>query len=207
MRTVAPALLPLFRSRAQAELLTWLFLHPEESFSLTDLARKTGASVPTIHREAERLVVASLVNETPVGRNRMLSANVHHPAAEPLARLLELSFGPKQVIAEEFVGIDGVNQALIFGSWAARFAGSPGAPPKDIDVLLIGDGIDRDGVYQAADRAEARLGLPVNPVTRSNAAWSDAGDLLSTQVRASAFVIVSSARQGDPHESLEPRGT
>lgn len=81
MRTEAPALLPVFRSQGQAELLTWLYLHPGREFSLTDLARQVGVSVPTVHREAQRLVESRLVTETIVGRNRMLGANLSHPAA------------------------------------------------------------------------------------------------------------------------------
>ena len=60
MRTEAPPLLPIFRSQAQAEILTWLFLHPDQEFSLTDLARRVGVSVTTVHRVAEQLVESKL---------------------------------------------------------------------------------------------------------------------------------------------------
>jgi len=57
---------------------------------------------------------------------------------------------------------------LIFGSWAARYRGTVGPRPYDVDVLVIGD-IERAAVYAAADRAETRLGMQVNPVVRSAA--------------------------------------
>lgn len=76
MRSEAPALLPIFRSQAQAELLTWLYLHPGQRFGLTDLARRAGVSLSTAHREAERLVKSQLVSESPLGRNRLLEANL-----------------------------------------------------------------------------------------------------------------------------------
>lgn len=190
MRTDAPALLPIFRSQAQAELLTWLYLHPGQEFSLTDLARRVGASVPTVHREAERLVEARLVTETILGRNRMLSANLRHPAAESLGRLLEVTFGPRQVVAEEFAGVLGADRVLIFGSWAARYAGETGHAPNDIDVMVVGDAVDRADLYAAGDRAQQRLGIPVNPVMRTHEQWEDPSDRLSAQLRTQPLVEV-----------------
>jgi hypothetical protein len=187
MRTEAPALLPIFRSQAQAELLTWLYLHPVEKFSLTDLAKRVGASVPTIHREAERLVESSLAVETKQGRNRLLAANPGHPATDALARLLEVTFGPRQVIAEEFAQLPGVDQLLLFGSWAARYSGVPGHTPNDVDVMVIGT-VDREGLYAAGDRAQARLGLPVNPVMRTHGQWDSVTDRLSAQLRTQPLI-------------------
>lgn len=70
-------------------------------------------------------------------------------------------------MAGEFARIPGASEVIIFGSWAARHAGEAGATPHDIDVLVVGEGVARADVYEAADRAQARLGLPVNPTIRS----------------------------------------
>jgi hypothetical protein len=136
------------------------------------------------------LAEAALIAERSVGRNRMVRANLEHPASEPLVRLLELSFGPQHVVADEFAGIPGVRQVLIYGSWAARHAGQTGAAPHDVDVLVVGEGVARGDVYEAADRAQARLGLPVNPTTRTTAQWVDPGDALSSQIRSSPTLTI-----------------
>jgi len=190
MRTQAPALLPVFRSQTQAELLTWLYLHPGQTFSLSDLARRVGSSVPTVHREAERLVESQLVTQTTLGRNRMLGANLEHPVAEALGRLLELTFGPRQVVAEEFAGVPGADRVLIFGSWAARYAGEPGHLPNDVDVMVVGDNIDRADLYAAGDRAQQRLGIAVNPVMRTHQQWDDPSDRLAAELHARPLVEV-----------------
>ena len=197
MRSEAPALLPIFRSQAQAELLALLLLHPDQEFSLTDLSRRIKAPLTSIHREVERLGEAAMIAERHVGRNRMVHANLDHPASEPLIRLLELSFGPQHVVADEFAQIPGVREVMIFGSWAARHAGEVGAPPHDVDVLVIGEDVGRGDVYEAADRAQARLGLPVNPTIRSNAQWADPNDPLSSQIRASPTLTVISEEDVD----------
>jgi len=191
MRSDAPALLPVFRSQHQAELLMWLMLHPDQEFSVSDLAVRLGVPLSTLHREVVRLDEAGLIVSRTLGRNRLLRANISHPAAPALARLLEVTFGPKAVVAEEF-DIAGAEQVLIFGSWAARYAGQSGPPPHDIDVLVLGK-VDRADLYDAADRAHARLGIEVNPVVRTPEQWDDPADVLVAQIRASAFTVVLDA--------------
>lgn len=121
-------------------------------------------------------------------RCRHERANPDHPAATALTQLLEVTFGPKAVIAEEFA-IPHAEQVVIFGSWAARYAGQAGPPPHDIDVLVVGK-VNRADLYEAADRAQARLGLEVNPVVRSVRQWENPADALVAQIKASAFVVV-----------------
>ena len=45
--------------------------------------------------------------------------------------------------------VDGINQAFIYGSWAARYLGEPGPVPNDVDVLVVGTA-DRDELDAAA---------------------------------------------------------
>lgn len=193
MRSDGPALLPIFRSQHQAELLMWLLLHPEQEFGVSDLATRLGVPLTTLHREVVRLDEARLILSRTQGRNRLIRANVDHPAADSLAKVLEVTFGPKAVVAEEF-RISGIEQVLIFGSWAARYAGQPGPPPRDIDVLAIGS-VNRADLYDAADRAHARLGIEVNPVMRSHEAWVSPEDALVAQVKASPHVVVFDDRE------------
>jgi hypothetical protein len=83
---------------------------------------------------------------------------------------------------------------VIFGSWAARYAGAAGPPPHDIDVLVVGK-VDRADLYEAADRAQVRLGLPVNPVVRSAKQWDDPEDALVKQIRASAHLVLDGSSE------------
>jgi hypothetical protein len=48
----------------------------------------------------------------------------------------------------------------------------------------------RESVYYAADRAQQRLGMSVNPVIRSADAWRKADDPLVRQIQSSPFVAV-----------------
>jgi DNA-binding transcriptional ArsR family regulator len=153
MRRTAPALLPVFRSRLQADILAALLLHPDREISLTDLARQVGAPLTTVHGEARRLTAAGILARRQAGRSAMLRADPASRLTRPLTDLLVLSWGPQHVIAEEFASLDGAERVLIFGSWAARYHEQPGPQPNDVDVLVIG-APSRDDVYDAADRAQ-----------------------------------------------------
>jgi predicted nucleotidyltransferase len=187
--------MPIFRSRHQADLLTWVLLHPSEEYTLTELATRLGVPLNTLHREVQRLTDAGLLSSRSVGRSRLLSANPTNRASEPLTRLLELTFGPLVVIGEEFADIPGVERVIIFGSWAERYRGTAGQPPNDVDVLVIGDPVRAD-LYDAADAASARLGMQVNPVTRSAEQWNAGGEALVDQIKSSPSVTVIPASQG-----------
>ena len=87
-------------------------------------------------------------------------------------------------------------RVFIFGSWATRYSGEIDHAPNDIYVMAIGDDIDRAELYAAADRAQRRLGTPVNPVMRTHKQWEDPSDRLSAQVHTQPLVDVTPERMG-----------
>jgi DNA-binding transcriptional ArsR family regulator len=189
MRREAPALLPIFRSRLQADILVALLLRPDQELSLTDLATRLNAPLSTVHGEVRRLTDAGLLARREQGRSVLVRADLGNRLTAPLTELLVMSWGAPQVVADEFAGLDGAKEVLIFGSWAARYQQQPGKPPNDVDVLVIGHP-RREDVYDAADRAQHRLGLPVNTVIRSADAWHGATDPLVLQIQSAPFLPV-----------------
>ncbi|MER7003367.1 winged helix-turn-helix domain-containing protein [Dactylosporangium sp. NPDC000555] len=184
-------LLPLLRSPLLGELLAWLYLHPEMSCSVTELARQFGVSQSTVSREADQLAQAGLVHEERRGNLRLVRADLTNPLARPLTELLTLTYGPAAVLADLLPSVDGVDEAYIYGSWAARYAGEAGPPPRDVDVLVVGDA-DEDDLADAARSAEQRLGREVNIHRVSAVAWRSAGDdpfLASVRSRPSYPIV------------------
>jgi hypothetical protein len=188
MRSDAPTLLPILRSRHLAEILTLILLHPDVEYTLSEVAAKLSLPLTTVQREVTRLSSSQLIRERRVGRSRLVSADLASRYARPLAELVTLAFGPRFVVGEEFGSLGAVAVA-IYGSWAARYAGIAGHPPNDVDVVVIGDASRRD-MYEAADRAEQRLGLPVNPILCSESRWFAASDPLIQQIRSASLVWV-----------------
>jgi DNA-binding transcriptional ArsR family regulator len=170
MKRPPPALLPLLRSPFQGELLAWLYLHPDQEFSATELATRCAVSGATVTREADRMTAAGLVSERRNGNMRLLRARLDHALVRPLTDLLALTYGPTAVLGEALSHVEGIEEAMIYGSWAARYRGDIGLVPNDVDILIVGDA-DEDELYDAAREAEHDLGRPVNIRRIGHAMW------------------------------------
>lgn len=173
MRT--SGLLPLLRSRQQGDLLALLYLHPNKEYSLTEAADAISASVKTVHHEVNRLEQAGIVRTRRIGNVRLVRAATDTPLARPLTDLLAVTYGPGSVLGELLSDLAGVEEAYIYGSWAARHAGDPGPVPNDVDVIVVGT-IDPDLSDELARAAEAALRRPVNITRVSADAWEHAAD-------------------------------
>lgn len=188
MQTPAPPLLPLLRSRLQADLLTLVLLNPEREWTLTELADRIGGSVSSAQREVARAEQTGVISSRRLGNTRLVTASTSALTA-PLTELLLRSFGPKQVVAEEFASIKALLGLYLFGSWAARYVGLEGHPPADIDVLVIGMP-DRDDLDEAAQRCQQRLARDVNVTVRSMAWWREGDDGFREEVRKRPLVAL-----------------
>lgn len=143
MRTEAPLLAPVFRSDGQARLLAEFLLTGDE-LSLTDLSERSDLAYATVHREAERLLDAGILQEKQVGRSRLVSANSDSPLVDPLRQILLVSTGPKVLLTEALRHVEGITSAFIYGSFAARMTGVP----RRLEAVPVDD-----------DRAESFLVL------------------------------------------------
>jgi DNA-binding transcriptional ArsR family regulator len=174
-RQPAPALLPILRSQQQGVILALLLGDPDLELSLTEIAARTGAPHPSVHREIQRAERAGLVTSRKIGNTRLVRANTASPYYAGLAEVLTRAFGVPSVLAEILQPIRGITAAFIYGSWAARHAGQEGLRPVgDIDVLILGEP-DRDQLYAALAAAEERLGRPVQATVR-DPSWLASGD-------------------------------
>jgi hypothetical protein len=194
--TVEASLLPILRSRGQAEILCAVLANPNREWTLGELAKVSGQSLPTVQREVERAELAALVESRRMGRQRLVKAGPSQIAIM-LANLLLWSYGPKFVIAEEFAGIKGIDRLFIFGSWAARYHGVDGYPPQDLDVLVIGDANLSD-VFRAAHAASNKLQLEVNPKLFSHTWWENktgSGFRMEIERRPIVEIEVGDAKQ------------
>ncbi len=194
--TVEASLLPILRSRGQAEILCAVLANPNREWTLGELAKVSGQSLPTVQREVERAELAALVESRRMGRQRLVKAGPSQIAIQ-LANLLLWSYGPKFVIAEEFAGIKGIDRLFIFGSWAARYHGVDGYPPQDLDILVIGDANLSD-VFRAAHAASNKLQLEVNPKLFSHTWWENktgSGFRMEIERRPIVEIEVGDAKQ------------
>ena len=171
-------------------LLGQLFLHPDREQTIADLEQATGIPQQTVSREVNRLLDAGLLDGRRLGRLHLVKPNQTSPYFPELSGLLLKALGPRSVLAERLSDIEGIEDAYIFGSWARRYEGEPGAPPGDIDLVIIGEP-DVDEVYEASRNAGAVLGQEVNAVILTPEEWQDRGSGFIREVSSGPLVRVS----------------
>lgn len=163
-------MLPIFRSEGQARILTEIFLHPDREASMSDLARRTGLHPASVQREVSRLEAAGIVRTGRLGTARVVQPDTASPIHGELSALVLKTLGPPVVLARALSQVGGIERAFIFGSWARRIRGEPGAAPADVDLLVVGDP-DRSRISAACREAAAILGREVQPVVVTSADW------------------------------------
>jgi DNA-binding transcriptional ArsR family regulator len=196
MKSSWSSLAPILRSDVQGRILAVVMVDPETEHSLTDLARQVGTSQPTVLREIDRAEQAGIVTTRKQGQVRLVRANLSNPLYEPLAKIVITTYGPPAVLVDVLADIEDIDEAYLFGSWAARYQGAAGHWPNDIDVLVIGQP-DRDEIYEAAEQAERRLGLPVQITLRTPAQWHDGDDAFVAEVKSRHLVNLSGNDEGE----------
>lgn len=144
-------------------VLGLLLLHPEQSFHVREIARRTETNAGTLHKELARLAQAGLLTREQVGNQVRYGANRECPVFEELASILRKTSGLADVIHDALSRLARrIQVALIFGS-VARGEERAGS---DVDVLLIGDIGFADAV-KALHPAQERIGREINPVVMS----------------------------------------
>jgi predicted nucleotidyltransferase len=104
-----------------------------------------------------------------------------------LQSILLKTVGPKRLLEEGLSDIAGIESAFIYGSWARRYEGEPGSPPGDIDLLVVGTP-NVDLVYDAAEKASAKLGREVNSTVLTGYEWEMSSEGFLEQLRRSPLV-------------------
>lgn len=173
MKASYSSLMPVLRSDVQGRILAILLVNKDLEYSVSDLANRVGTSLPTALREIRRLEQVQFVTVRPAGNMQLVKANQDHKLFAALSEIVLYSFGPVEVLRSLFSDLEGIQEAFIYGSWAARYQGVPGADPGDIDVLLVGE-FDRSKAFDLALRATEMIGKEVAVNNLSAKDWKEA---------------------------------
>lgn len=153
-----------YRQRA----LTQLLLHPDNRYHVRELARLTGTTPGTLHKELARLAASGLLLREAQGNQVLYRANRECPVFPELAGLFRKTSGAVSVLADALHTLDPAPElALIFGSLARGTENEH----SDVDLLLIGDTPFGDTI-KALYPAQQELQREINPVIYTAAEFS-----------------------------------
>jgi len=153
-----------YRQRA----LTQLLLHPDSSYHVRELARLTGTTPGTLHKELARLAQGGLLLREKQGNQVHYRANRDCPVFTELAGLFRKTSGMVGVLADALRTLDPVPElALVFGSMAR---GEENAR-SDVDLLLIAD-CTFGAAVKVLHPVQEQLQREINPVIHTAAEFA-----------------------------------
>jgi DNA-binding transcriptional ArsR family regulator len=122
--------------KTRKRVLGLLLGHPDESFYVRDIVRRSGAAQGAIARELDALLGAGLLRRHEDGRNVYYQADKQAPIFPELERLVAKTIALSDAIREALAPLaDRVEFAVAFGSAAH----GPMKSDRAIDLLVIGD--------------------------------------------------------------------
>jgi predicted nucleotidyltransferase len=174
----------------QQRVLGLLFGQPERRFQSAELIRLAGSGTGAVYRQLQRLAATRLVVVTREGNQKYYQANRSSPIYLELHGLAVKTMGvvePLRAALEPLARR--ITAAFVFGSVAkgSDHAGS------DLDLLVVGDDLEYADVYPVLEKAESRLGRPVNPTVMSRAEWKQKRarrDTFATRIAAQPKLFV-----------------
>lgn len=177
MKTLAHHLLGQTRSAVLGTLL----LRPEASLHVRELARITGTSPGSLHRELAALTALGLLKREEIGRQVHYRADRESQVYPELAGLLRKTAGLADVLRAALAPlVDSISLAFVYGSMASGAAHSG----SDVDVMVLGDASFTE-LVTALYPTQELLAREVNVTPMRPADFADklrAGDGFATHV-------------------------
>lgn len=123
----------LFSSKTRIQLLLKLFLNPDVSCYLRELATEFGVSPNAVKEELDNLTDAGYLEKKKEGRALFFRANTKHPIFPELHSIVKKSLGIDRVIEEVRTDLGDVRAVYILDDYAL------GKDSGLIDLLIVGE--------------------------------------------------------------------
>ena len=190
MKPEKAALSPILRSDTQGMILAQLFMNPTDDFSISELARQANTSIPTAQREVQRLLESQLVTQRTIGRAKLIQVNTKHELHQSIKKIIAYSYGPAAVLPAALYGIEGLEQAYLYGNYAAYLKKEKPSDSPEIDLLLVGY-VNRIEASNAAKRVETYLDRAVNVKFVGSQEWETSSSDFVEEVKKRPLFMLS----------------
>ncbi len=182
-------------SKVQQRVLSLIFGHPERSFYGAEIIRSVRSGSGAVERELSRLQSSGLVSVERVGNQKHYRANKDSPIFAELRSLIAKTAGLAEPIRQSLEPYAGtIKTAFVYGSVAK----GTDTARSDIDLMVIGDGLNYSDLYTAAQQAEAQLRRKINPLFLSPQDWqrktSDTGSVVNKISMSPKIFILGSEK-------------
>jgi DNA-binding transcriptional ArsR family regulator len=150
--------------QTRSAVLSALLLHPESSLHVRELARITGASPGSLHRELRALADMGLLLRQEIGRQVHYRANRDSPVFDDIAGLLRKTTGIVDVLRDALAPLDRkIKLAFVYGSVAAGIE----RQNSDVDLMVLGTAGFGE-LARVLSSAQATVRREVNPTVMAS---------------------------------------
>ncbi len=160
----------LFTSKTRIKLLMKLFLNPQVSCYLRELAGEFDVSPNAIKGELDSLTSAGYLEREQNGRSVFFRANPRHPFFPEISSIVRKTFGIDQLMDEIMASLGKVEEVYILDDYAQ------GRDSGIIDVLLVGD-VNRDKLEDLRRITEQKINRKVRPLAITAREFDEARDI------------------------------
>lgn len=138
----------LITNKTRLKLLLKFFLNSKTTSYLRNLESEFGESTNAIRVELNRMEDAGLLNSNFSGNKKYFIANAEHPLYGEINSILKKTVGIDKIIEKVATNIGDLKEAYLTGDLAK------GKDSNIIDLLLIGNSIDKAYVSDLTEKAE-----------------------------------------------------
>ena len=138
----------LITSKTRIKLLLKFFLNSNSSSYLRNLEEEFDESTNSIRKELNRFEDAGLLISHYDGNKKMYQANTQHPLFPDIHNILLIQIGFDHIIEKVIKKLGGITLVYVIGDFAR------GIDNKIIDLLLVGENINKPYLQELTDKAE-----------------------------------------------------
>lgn len=152
----------LLTSKARVRILEQILLNPSSEYHIRQLSRIVGVSPIHVQKELKNLQSIGLLKSRREGNMALYGLDGTSPIRDDLKRMFLKTESMGKVMREGFGrGKKGIKYAAIYGSVAKGRE----TAASDVDVLVVGDGVDEDSMLSSVAKIEKKIGREINVST------------------------------------------
>ena len=122
------------KSRMTQLVLGYFMLHEDAELYIHEMARRFSLDDGNLTRKLRQLEEEGILKSRAKGKERYYSLNIRFPLLNEYKQLILKTVGIEHALKEELREVPGVQQAVLFGSYAQDKMNAS----SDIDLLVIG---------------------------------------------------------------------
>ncbi len=147
-------------------MLLKFFLNPASKSYLRGLEAEFGESSNAIRIELNRFEDAGLLESKVEGNKKIFGANITHPLFRPIQKFIHSYIGIDHLVENIILRLGEIHCVYLTGDLAK------GKESDIIDLIIVGDEIDKVYLTQLTNKAESFLQRKIRQVNYSIAEWN-----------------------------------